>query len=367
MVTLAITDAKSAIDVYGLKLSQQLNVPTLSLGSREPFGTKTLSGEAARSLVRDFRRIRILGHHEGTLHLAHQHLGRYVSFVKVAYIITVHDLIRQLDRLGYPTLIHKPNLRDRAYLWLDWKGIEKARHIIAISGKTKRDLINYMNIPEERISVIYNGIDHKVFKPCSSPKPLDDPYVLCVGSEQPRKNLPLLLQAFRRFKADKGIEDLKLVKVGNPGGKGFRQQTLKLIERFNLGRDVRFTGFISEKELSGYYSNAQCLVFPSLYEGFGLPVVEAMACGCPVITSNTSSLPEIIGDAGIIVDPQDIDGLEEAMREVLTNQDLQEELRRRGIKQASRFSWEKTAEETMKVYKEVEQQLEGENRVNALA
>jgi glycosyltransferase involved in cell wall biosynthesis len=355
MITLITTAGKGAIDSYGAKLSHQLDVPSLCIGLREPFDIPLFSLESISSFKRDWRVIKTLSQQK-ILHLTHHHLGRYMNFVKVPCIITVHDLIRQFDRLGFPPLIHKPNLRDKLYLWLDREGIRKAKYIIAISQQTKKDLISFLGIPEERIRVIYNGVDHDIFKPCPAPKPVDEPYILYVGSEQPRKNLTTLLMAFHKLKADKSFRELKLVKVGEAGGKNqvFRQQSLKLIESLNLRGDIVFTGFVAEEEMAGYYSNAECLVFPSLYEGFGLPVIEAMACGCPVITSNTSSLPEIVGEAGIMVEPHDAEGLANAVGEVFTNPDLKQELKKRGLERASNFSWEKTAEETMKVYEQVE-------------
>jgi glycosyltransferase involved in cell wall biosynthesis len=274
MVTLITTVGKRAIDSYGAKLSHKLDVPSLCIGLREPFDIPLFSLETIRSFKRDWRAIKILSH-QNILHLAHHHLGRYINFVRVPCIITVHDLIRQFDRRGFPPLIHKPNLRDKLYLWLDREGIRKARYIIAISQQTKEDLINFLSIPKERIGVVYNGIDHNIFKPCSEPKPLDEPYILYVGSEQPRKNLTTLLMAFHKLKADKSFRRLKLVKVGEAGGRGqvFREQTLKLVESLKLRGDIVFVGFAPEEEMAGYYSNAECFVFPSLYEGFGLPVV----------------------------------------------------------------------------------------------
>ena len=141
------------------------------------------------------------------------------------FIITVHDLIRYFDLMGYNEstryhpLIHSPNSRDRAYLKLDYKGIKKAARIIAASHTTKRDLVKHLSIPGEQISVVYHGLDHDLFSPGASPAPLNNPYLLFVGAEHPRKNLPTLLAAFKILKIDAQFKDLKLVKVGKAGGR----------------------------------------------------------------------------------------------------------------------------------------------------
>ncbi|MDH5781351.1 MAG: glycosyltransferase family 4 protein [Dehalococcoidia bacterium] len=176
-----------------------------------------------------------------------------------------------------------------------------------------------------------------------------------VGSEHPRKNLPTLLRAFKGLKEQPRFKDLKLVKVGKAGGKeaDFRRQTIEVIDSLNLNGRVIFTEVVSKENLRAYYSNAKCLVLPSLYEGFGFPPLEAMACGCPVITPNSSSLPEVVGEAAIKVPPQDIEALAEALKKVLTNKELRKSLIAKGKAQAVKFSWDQAAEKTLEVYKEV--------------
>jgi len=272
----------------------------------------------------------------------------------VPYIITVHDLIRYFDLKGFVTFIHRPNLRDRFYLNLDYKGIKKATRIIAVSQTTKNDLIRYLGIPDERISVVYEGIDHRLFLPVPH-RIYDTPYILFVGSEHPQKNLTGLVKAFNQLKGEPRFKELKLVKVGKAGGQeaDFRGQTMEVVSALGLVGEVIFTDFVSEADLPAYYSGAEVFVLPSLYEGFGFPVLEAMACGCPVVTSNTSSLPEVVGEAGIMVNPDDTDSLAEAMRQVLTDSKLRKEMVRKGLEQANKFSWEKVARETLEVYNQV--------------
>ncbi|GAI60191.1 unnamed protein product, partial [marine sediment metagenome] len=171
-----------------------------------------------------------------------------------------------------------------------------------------------------------------------------------------RKNFTTLLKAFSQLKSELRFKELKLVKVGNAGGQetDFRSQTVGVVESLNLSSEVIFTDFVPEADLPAYYSGAEVFVLPTLYEGFGFPVLEAMACACPVITSNTSSLPEVVGGAGIMVDPHNTNRLAQAMRQVLTDSELRDNMIRKGLAQAKRFSWEKAAEQTLEVYNKVE-------------
>jgi len=321
----------------------------------ECFNTSWFSTTAARVLWRD----RQFGKELSTLtepaHLPNHHLGRYAGALNVPYVITVHDLIRYFDMSREIPLIHKPNARDRVYLKRDVAGIKNATGIIAVSLTTKYDLMEYLGIPEERIHVVYEGVAHERFQPGGSDT-FPFPYILYVGSEHPRKNVPELLAALREVK-DSGIApDLKLVKVGKAGGAedDFRGQTRREIERLGLSDSVVFAGRISDRELVDMYSSALCTVLPSLYEGFGLPVLEAMACGSPVIVSSGGSLPEIAGDAGIVVSPRDPSALAGAITSMLTNSSRRERMVERGLARAATFSWERTALETRRVYEMIE-------------
>lgn len=362
MVTLVVTIGRGSQDIYSQKLAEKLSVPKICTDiyqkSCELFNIPLFCKASVETLWHDFHFIRMLNKLNGIVHLPNQHLGRYGFFLRMPYIITVHDLIRYFDLKGYDVLIHRPNLRDKFYLSLDYKGIRKASKIIAVSYATKRDLIRCLGISEERIIVIYEGIDHKNFKPIHG-RPVPYPYILYVGAEQPRKNLNVLLKAFSRLKQEGVFEGLKLVKIGKAGGRevDFRKETLLAIEALNLRNEVIFTEHVSNEELAAYYSNAECFVFPSLYEGFGFPPLEAMSCGCPVISSNVSSLPEVVGEATIQINPHNIDELVEAIREVLTNKDLRKEMIQEGFKRAHKFSWERAAQKTLQVYQKVEEKL----------
>ena len=360
MATLIVTLGTSSVDLYAQKLAQELDAPKIYSDIYQKvvrlFNISWLSKSALRAIQEDWRFIRLLNRVDGMVHLPNQHLGRYGNFLKKPYVITVHDTIRYLDLKGYGTYIHHPNLRDRWYLNLDYKGVKKATRIIAVSQFTKRNLMHDLGIPGEQISVIHEGVDHKVFRPLPRSRSSKYSYILFVGSEQPRKNLSLLLRAFGKLKKERRFGGLKLVKVGKAGGPeaAFRRQTMELIEALGLIRDVIFTDYVLEEELPGYYSNAECLALPSLYEGFGLPVLEAMACGCPVIISNCTSLPEIAGKAAIQADPYDLDGLVRALWEVLTDADLRDQMVRKGLARANKFSWRKAASETLGVYQDLE-------------
>lgn len=362
MVTLVATVGNRSLDLYAQKLAQNLHVAKIysDIYQRNArlFNVPIFCRQAVKAAWGDWRFIRMLNRRGGVVHLPNHHLGRYGLFLKIPYIVTVHDLIRYFDLKGYGTYIHRPNLRDRFYLSMDYRGIKKAARVIAISETTKRDLIQHLGIPEEDISVVYLGIDHKVFSPVER-RHVDYPYILFVGSEQPRKNFIGLLKAFKMLKSRHGFKDLKVVKVGMAGGReaDFRKTTLQAIQELELSRDVILTDFVPLEDLPAYYSGAECFILPSLYEGFGLPPLEAMACGCPVIVSDIAALPEVTGDAAILVDPHDTKAMADALYLVLKDERLRKDLAAKGVHWARQFTWERTARETLQVYESVEGSL----------
>jgi len=356
---LVVTIGNGSMDIYSNKLAERLDVPIVYTDIYQKFrqsrNISWLSTRAIKAIWYNWHFVRMINKLGDSVHLPNQHLGRYRNFLRVPYIITVHDLIRYFDLDGEEAFIRSPNRRDRHYLNLDYEGIRKATGIIAVSQSTKDDLIQHLGIPDERISVVYEGIDHSLFQPVSH-RIYNYPYILFVGSEQPRKNFTTLLKAFSQLKSEPKFKELKLVKVGSAGGQetDFRNQTIGVVESLNLSREIVFTDFVPEADLPAYYSGAEVFVLPSLYEGFGFPILEAMACGCPVVTSNTSSLPEVVGEAGTMVDPYDTDSLAQAMRQVLTDSELRDNMIRKGLAQAKKFTWEKAAEQTLEVYNKVE-------------
>jgi glycosyltransferase involved in cell wall biosynthesis len=281
-----------------------------------------------------------------TLFHATEHL--LLPLRRTPTVLTVHDLIFR----RYPA--HHKRL-NRWFLNATMPLFcRRAGHIIAVSEQSKRDVIEAYGIPPDKITVIYEAADTRF---CPQPAEivaavrarygLPDRYLLFVGTIEPRKNLGRVLAAFERLHAE-GLTDA-LVIVGKRGwlyGDFFArlgQSPAKLA--------VIFPGFIPDADLPAVYAGSQALAFPSEFEGFGLPVLEAMACGTPVVCSNTSSLPEVAGDAALLVDPLDVDALTDALRRVLSDPALATELRDRGLAQAARFSWARAAQETLAVYR----------------
>ncbi|ABR55980.1 MAG: hypothetical protein PWP15_87 [Methanothermococcus sp.] len=265
-------------------------------------------------------------------------------------IITVYDVIP----LQFPETYAKITVF--RYKLLFSKTLNTSNKIISISHHTKQDLIKHFKISEDKIKVIHLAANEN-YKPLKENEinnikqkyNLNYPFILYVGTLEPRKNIPNLLKAL--YKLKKHSIKHKLVITGKKGWK--YKSIFETIEKLNLQKDVIFTGYVPDEDLPALYNAADLFVYPSLYEGFGLPPLEAMQCGTPVITSNTSSLPEVVGDAGIMVNPYDVDELANKMYEVLTNDGIREELSKKGIERAKLFSWKKCAEEHLKVYEEV--------------
>jgi glycosyltransferase involved in cell wall biosynthesis len=348
------TAGHGSMDRYSQALGANLPVRIIDTDiyqqNSELFNVGWLSARALAAVPRDIGftvRLRRLGE---PVHLPNHHLGRYGNGLRMPYVITVHDLIRYFDMRQPAPLIHRPNSRDRVLLSLDYRGIRRATAVIAVSQTTKRDIVRHLRIPPERIFVVYEGVDHAVFRPTDR-RLVEGPYVLFVGSEQPRKNLAALLHAFRMVREGGDFPELRLVKVGRPGGReaAFREETLRLIRELNLQSCVDLVGHVPDEDLPAYYAGALCVVLPSLYEGFGLPVLEAMACGCPVIVSDRGALPEIAGDAALVAKP-DAQHLSEALLAVLDDGAMRESLRAAGLRRATEFSWEKAGRETCRVY-----------------
>jgi glycosyltransferase involved in cell wall biosynthesis len=267
----------------------------------------------------------------------------------VPSVVTIHDLAF----IRFPQTFRAYN---RAYLdFATRMSARRAARILVVSEHTKREVIGMLGVPAERVIVTPNAArDH--FRPPVSAvlnafrtrHHLPERFVLYVGTLEPRKNLTTLLDAYAEV--SRRFPDVPLL-VG--GGKGWLYDTI--FERLNtLGlRDkVTFVGYLDEDELPLWYAAATVFVFPSIYEGFGMPPLEAMACGTPVVTSNTSSLPEVVGDAGLMVDPHSADALADALTRVLSDRELHADLAERGLRRATTFTWRTTAERTLRAYQE---------------
>ena len=262
------------------------------------------------------------------------------AFCPVPQVVTIHDLAY----LYFPSDFTKKDLWQLKN-WTNFS-IKKSKQIIAVSKTTKKDIIKNYVIDEAKVSVVYNGFEKSLNKLKNEKFKLkNEKYVLFVGTIQPRKNLVILINAFNEF--IKINKDFKLIIVGKKGW--LYSDIFEKIKVMKLEEKVIFTGHISDQELVGYYKNAFCLVLPSLYEGFGIPILEAMSYDCPVITSFSSSLPEIGGEACLYFDPRNSYNLLEKLTELQNNKELRKELIVKGRQRTKIFSWEKCAKETLDI------------------
>lgn len=226
----------------------------------------------------------------------------------------------------------------------------KADLISADSENTRQDIINLLKINADKVKTIHLGVE-EIFKKQNNNRILkkysiNKNYILFVGMIEPRKNIPNLIKAFSKL--DK---DFQLVIVGKKGW--HYDEIFQLIKKLKLENKIIFTGYVPDEELVSLYSSAKLFVYPSFYEGFGLPVLEAMACQCPVITSNISSMKEIAENAAILVNPNNVKEIEKAMEQILKNKDLQKELIKKGLKRAKEFTWKNTARKSLECYEEL--------------
>lgn len=266
----------------------------------------------------------------------------------VPSVVTIHDLAF----IRFPQTFRAYN---RTYLDFATRlSARRAARILAVSEHTKREVVGILGVPAERVVVTPNAA-RSHFRP-PEPAALDafrvrhglpERFVLYVGTIEPRKNLPTLLEAYAEVARRHNVPLL----VG--GGKGWLYESIfARLEQLGLREQVKFVGYIEEDELPLWYAAARVFVFPSIYEGFGMPPLESMACGTPVVTSNSSSLPEVVGDAGLMVPPHDTAALADAIVRLLEDAELHAELRERGLARARHFNWRSTAEKTLQAYKD---------------
>ncbi len=278
--------------------------------------------------------------------------GHYAPrFSPVPQVISIMDLAF----FHFPEYFTKKDLT-QLKSWTAYS-VRKAEAIITISNASKDDIIKQYNIPDEKIYVIYPGIkERKTLKPhVYTMNELKTKYsILFVGTLQPRKNILRLIEAFSILSKKRAFSDIDLVIVGKKGWS--YEEILKAPKKFSIADRVKFLDFVPDEDLPLLYQNAQCFVLPSLYEGFGLPVLEAMKHNCPVITSNVSSLPEAGGDAAVYVDPLSVDDIAEKLEKVLSDKNLRHTMIEKGRKQIQKFSWEMSAKETLEVLETVYQQ-----------
>lgn len=264
-------------------------------------------------------------------------------------IITIHDLAF----LMYPeTFPASDKIKHKVFAW---HAIKRADKIIAVSESTRNDIIKFYNVDPEKINVVHHGYDQKLFRPFQNQNDcaiieqvktkynITKPYLLYVGALQPRKNILGLVKAFKLLNKC----DYQLVIAG--GKAWLYEELFEYIKKSSIKNSVILTGRFETEELPALIWGAEVFILPSFYEGFGLPIIEAMACGTPVITSNISSLPEVAGGQAILIDPNKPEQIAEAIRRVLEDKDLKQKMIKDGFENIKRFSWEKCATETLKV------------------
>jgi glycosyltransferase involved in cell wall biosynthesis len=275
------------------------------------------------------------------------------------YVMTVHDMLEHMARARQQT-----GFWGNWHLYMTRRVLRGAARIFAVSNFTKTEIERLFDIPSDRIEVVYNAIDERFLhghadtadrELIAQRYQVTYPFLLYAGRVSPHKNVVRMIEAFSALKAELEKEvaypDLKLIIIGDDlsGNPDLR----RTVVRGGVQNDVRFLGFIPIEVLRIFYDEAKIFVFPSLYEGFGLPPLEAMAHGTPVVTSNASSLPEVVGNAAVLVNPENVFEIMRALLRVLTDQALRERMKERGYKQAAKFSWEISVRRVLDVYGQV--------------
>jgi glycosyltransferase involved in cell wall biosynthesis len=268
-------------------------------------------------------------------------------------VVTIHDCIH----LRFPQYL--PSRLGYAYARSSlWVAAHRSARILTVSEASKRDILRYFRVPESKVTVIYNAIDERFNEEPPADEvmrvkeryQLNDPFILYAGNIKPHKNLERLIEAFHIIRRGE-LEYVKLLIIGDEISK---YATLRrTVHRYKLHKHVRFFGFVPDATLAILYRLARVFVFPSLYEGFGLPPLEAMASGTPVITSNVSSLPEVVGDAAMLIDPYEPDAIAGAMRRVMLDDRLRDDMRERGLARVREFSWDRSVRRVREIYDEV--------------
>ena len=282
--------------------------------------------------------------------------GHYAPrFSPIPTVISIMDLAF----FHFPEYFTKKDLA-QLRSWTSYS-VKKAKAIITISTSSKDDIIKLYGTLSDRVHVVYLGIKNTVtLKPHIYPMQelqtkygINKDFVLFVGTLQPRKNISRLVEAFSLLAKNEKNQNssIQLVIVGKKGWQ--YEEILESPKKFGVEDRVKFLDFVPDEELTMLYQNARCFVWPSLYEGFGLPILEAMKLGCPVITSNVSSMPEAGGDAALYVDPKDVQDIAKKLEKVLSDSKLRSEMVEKGKKQVQKFSWEKTARQTLAILEEV--------------
>lgn len=340
---LALIDSKNAYTLYVKNLSVLNNYI-----QKTNFKYKKLTSPLIRSFWSQCRiPLELMLKKPDILHLP---TGHKVPFNCPRHtVVTIHDL----------AFIEFPGYFEESVKWRCLRftkhAILKAQRIIAISESTKKDILNYYNVDEQKVEVIYHGVED-VFKPIQDKQSIDlvckkyginFPFILFIGVLQPRKNISRLILAFKQV-LDSGKGNMQLVIAGNKGW--MYEDIFNTAQQAGITDRIIFTGYTPKSDVICLLNAAKVFVLPSLSEGFGLPILEAMACGVPVVSSNVSSMSEIVKDAGILVDPYNKHDIAQALLDIINNRQLADNLIKKGFKVAQSFTWEKTARKTLKLY-----------------
>jgi len=287
------------------------------------------------------------------------HLFSIPRTLPCRYVMTVHDVFEHMYRAR-----ERSGVRRTLHFQLTRRVLKGAARILAVSQYTRSEIENLFGIPAARIGVVYNAIDERFLRGHASETErqmlteryrINYPFLLYAGRISPHKNLVRIIEAFSALKAELEKEDkfpdLKLIIIGDELSK--HPDLRRTVVRGGVQNDVRFMGFVPIEVLRVFYDAAKIFVFPSLYEGFGLPPLEAMAHGTPVVTSNTSSLPEVVGNAAVLVNPENVFEIMRALHRVLLDQTVRDKLKQRGYEQVKKFSWEASAKQILAVYEEI--------------
>ncbi len=341
------TDNEYRLLVAGRQPIAEAHLPPPSRGCR-----LVQTPVSERNLVRLWHRLQVPLPVEvflGRLDIFHSPDFVLPPVARAVKVLTIHDL----------SFLRVPECADPRLRWylgqVVPRSVRRADFLLADSQSTRHDLIELLGVPPDRVQVIYGGVDAR-FAPVEDEETLrrvrdryarGRPYILAVGTLEPRKNYPTLIRAFARAREEARLPHV-LVIVGRKGW--VYDPIFAAVDDLKLRDEVLFPGFVPDEELPALYSAADVLVTPSFYEGFGLPALEAMACGAPVIVSDVSSLPEVVGDAGVRIDPRDEAGLADALLRVIQDSALRAALRAAGLERARQFTWEGAARELLSVY-----------------
>ena len=268
--------------------------------------------------------------------------------IKGKVITTIHDIAYLL----YPETMDPKNLK-RINDGIDYS-IQRSDMIIAVSEYTKKMILEKYNIPDNKVEVVYNSFSvsdkYTEYPDLKDKYSIDNPYILYVGNLEPRKNIPRLIKAFSKLKKENKISH-SLVIVGQKSW--LFDEIFKTLEDEGISDQVLFTGFVDNMDKTSFYRHADLFIYPSLYEGFGIPILEAMAMGTPVVCSDSSSMPEVGGDAAFYIDPLDIESIANGIETVLGNEDLKKSMIEKGYEQIKKFSWDESAEKLKTLYKTI--------------